>query len=71
MTARLTLLLLLAILASECSATLKSYCLAEDDDCDEDWVPFENMASALVGYDLPKGNPFATDSIEDPGKDHP
>lgn len=47
--------------------SLKSYCLVEDDECDEDWTPFENMASTLVGYDLPKGNPFATTSIEDPG----
>jgi len=48
---------------------LKSYCLGSEDTCDEFWTPFENMAAALVGYDLPRGNPFATDSIEDPGKD--
>ena len=65
---RLPALLPFLLFIGNIDCTLKSYCLAEDDDCDEDWVPFENMASALVGYDLPKGNPFATNSIEDPGK---
>eukprot|EP00095_Tigriopus_kingsejongensis_P005914 maker-scaffold392_size185621-snap-gene-0.24 protein:Tk05914 transcript:maker-scaffold392_size185621-snap-gene-0.24-mRNA-1 annotation:"PREDICTED: uncharacterized protein LOC100215110" len=57
---------LLLILHST-QAGLKPYCLLTETDCDENWTPFSNMASALVGYDLPKGNPFATHSIEDPG----
>jgi hypothetical protein len=49
------------------TAAFKTYCLYDDKTCDEDWQPFDNMFATLVGYDLPKGNPWATDSIEDPG----
>ena len=31
------------------------------------WEPLPNLRSALVGYDLPTGNPYASDFIEDPG----
>lgn len=61
------LLLALALFLHGVQGGLKTYCLANENDCDENWTPFPNMASALVGYDLPKGNPFATHSIEDPG----
>ena len=37
------------------------------DKCDNTWTPIENLEAALVGYDLPSGNPFASDFIEDPG----
>ena len=36
-------------------------------DCDAEWTPIPNLGSALVGYDLPTGNPFSDDFIEDPG----
>ena len=31
------------------------------------WEPLPNLRSALVGYDLPTGNPYASSFIEDPG----
>ena len=31
------------------------------------WEPLPNLRSALVGYDLPTGNPYASNFIEDPG----
>ena len=37
------------------------------DKCDNTWTPIDNLEAALVGYDLPSGNPFASDFIEDPG----
>lgn len=58
-------LLLLSIDSSQ--SALKSYCGFKEKTCNEDWTPFSNMGAVLVGYDLPKGNPFSTSSIEDPG----
>ncbi len=49
------------------SGSLKTFCLKSDNECDTSWAPIENMESALVGYDLPTGNPFASEFIEDPG----
>ena len=58
----------LVSLSSSSSSSLKTYCIySEDKDCDENWTPFPGMTSALSGYDLPKGNPWAGDAIEDPG----
>ncbi len=50
-------------------AGMKTYCSYEDgdDSCDSEWTPFPNLASALVGYDLSKGDPFASGTLEDPG----
>ncbi len=64
----LLLLLFLPLPSLSGNSGLRTYCLGNEKDCDEFWAPFDNMFSALVGYDLPKGNPFATDSIEDPGE---
>jgi hypothetical protein len=46
----------------------KNFCVKPtDSDCDIGWTPIPNLGAALVGYDLPTGNPFADDFIEDPG----
>ena len=46
----LTLFLTLAVaVVSVTEASLRTYCLEDEDDCDEAWTPFPNMASALVG----------------------
>jgi hypothetical protein len=63
-----TLTIVLFTAAASASTGLKTYCLtAKDPECDDEWQPFANMASALAGYDLPRGNPFATTAIDDPG----
>jgi hypothetical protein len=50
------------------SSTIKNLCIkGTDSDCDPGWTPVANMAAALVGYDLPTGNPFSDEAIEDPG----
>ena len=48
------------------NASIKTYC-KDGDECDDTWTPIDNLEAALVGYDLPSGNPFASDFIEDPG----
>ncbi len=65
--ALLTVLQTLSVRGDGGKSGLKTYCLGNEKTCDEFWAPFDNMFAALVGYDLPKGNPFATDTIEDPG----
>ena len=35
------------------------------DDCSPNWLPFDNMNSALKGYDIMKGNPLSNG--KDPG----
>ena len=48
--------------------TLKSFCSKNSDsECDVGWTPIPNLGAALVGYDLPTGNPFSDNFIEDPG----
>ena len=48
--------------------TLKSLCSKNSDsECDVGWAPIPNLGAALVGYDLPTGNPFSDNFIEDPG----
>jgi hypothetical protein len=65
---RLTLgLLLMAALLHSSQSSLKTFCLKSEADCDSSWSPIENIDAALVGYDLPTANPFASDFIEDPG----
>lgn len=59
------IILLASLKCIQCS--LKTYCLDSESDCDVTWTPVENLEAALVGYDLPTGNPFASDFIEDPG----
>ena len=49
------------------STSLKTYCQKSDSTCDTTWTPVDNLEAALVGYDLPSGNPFASNFIEDPG----
>ncbi len=49
-------------------SSLKTFCAkGTDSDCDAGWTPIPNLGAALVGYDLPTGNPFSDDFIEDPG----
>ena len=35
------------------------------DDCSPNWLPFDNMNAALLGYDIMEGNPFQSNG--DPG----
>ncbi len=59
------LFLLFYCQVGECS--LKTFCASSDSKCDSTWTPIDNLEAALVGYDLPTGNPFASNFIEDPG----
>lgn len=60
--------LLNILLSVQGSSTIKNLCIkGTDSDCDSGWTPVVNMAAALVGYDLPTGNPFSDEAIEDPG----
>ena len=45
----LVLALVAIFVTSFSEASLRTYCLEDEDDCDEAWTPFPNMASALVG----------------------
>ena len=60
-------LILLTFTTPLANATLKTYCKKSDSKCDTTWTPVDNLEAALVGYDLPSGNPFASNFIEDPG----
>ena len=59
----------LAVIFFQCSRCfcLKTFCKKSDANCDITWTPLDNLEASLVGYDLPTGNPFASDFIEDPG----
>lgn len=59
--------LILLTFTTPLEATLKTYCKKSDSKCDTTWTPVDNLEAALVGYDLPSGNPFASNFIEDPG----
>ena len=59
--------LILLTFTTHLQATLKTYCKKSDSTCDTTWTPVDNLEAALVGYDLPSGNPFASNFIEDPG----
>ena len=59
--------LILLLFTTHLQATLKTYCKKSDSTCDTTWTPVDNLEAALVGYDLPSGNPFASNFIEDPG----
>jgi len=58
------IILLLLQLFDKGLSTLKTQCKKDKTDCDENWTA---ATAALVGYDLPTGNPFASEFIEDPG----
>ena len=59
--------LILLTFTTPLEATLKTYCKKSDSKCDTTWTPVDNLEAALVGYDLPSGNHFASNFIEDPG----
>lgn len=61
------LLLLLQLMNARSSWSIKTYCKTSDNTCDDFWTPLSNLEASLVGYDLPTGNPFASNFIEDPG----
>ena len=49
------------------SDAMRTFCKKSDSKCDSTWVPLDNLGASLVGYDLPTGDPFASNFIEDPG----
>lgn len=64
MMSRLVIVALGLLQTAQCQ---QSFCDKKAKDCDEIWTPIPNLNSALVGYDLPTGNPLSGDFIEDPG----
>ena len=64
----ITFVLTLLTHDSRGSSPPKTFCVKPaDSECDVGWTPIPNLGAGLVGYDLPTGNPFADDFIEDPG----